>query len=83
MLYVTVFILSKRSLRTVFPERCLASFQEITKSNEKLGDNKSNGREGQPGRIAIKMLRTYVALLFETDLKCTPPATQFPLQKEN
>lgn len=80
---MAVFILSRCSLRTVFPERCLASFQQITKSNENLGDNKGRGREGQPERVAIKMLSTCIALLFETDLKCTPPAMQFPLQKEN
>jgi len=68
---------------SVFPERCLASLQEVTKSNENSGDNKSRGGEGQPKRIAIKMLSTCITVLFETDLKCTPPATQFPFQKEN
>lgn len=61
----------------------LASLQEVTKSNDNLGDNKSRGREGQPERMAIKTLSTCITVLFETALKCTPPATQFPLQKEN
>lgn len=52
------FILRKLSGKTVIEERCLASLQEVTKSNKNLGDNKSRGGEGQPERIAAKMLIT-------------------------
>lgn len=48
---------------TLFPERCLAFLHEVTKSNVSLGDNKSRGGEGQPERIAIKMLSYYAQLI--------------------
>lgn len=58
--YCCVFILFLASSleKTVTEERCLAPLQEVTKSNENLGDNKSRGGEGQPERIAAKMLIT-------------------------
>lgn len=50
---------------SLFPERCLASLQEVTKWKENSGDNKSRAREGQPKRISIKMLGTCSTVIWD------------------
>lgn len=66
------------ALGFVFPERCLASLQEVAKSNENFVDNKSMGaRKGQPERIAIKMLGTCVTVLFGDRLEM--PSSSYPI----
>lgn len=61
------FILCKFSGKTVTEERSSVFLQEVTESDEDFGDDKSRCGEKQPERIAIKMLMTCIAVLFETN----------------